>query len=238
MNSSRFWQIDTARGIAILGMVIYHFLVDLEMIFRIPIGVYRFPLVLFARIVATLFILLVGISASIKYEKTKDLGFKKVIKIFAKRSFNILFLAGVITVVTFLMFRDETIVMGILHFIGISMILVLPFLFLKNIFLVITAVLSLGLGAVLPFVNTTNYWLLPFGVAPKTFSSFDYFPLFPWFGIVLIGIVLGRVFLVRQRKSPNKNTFLAKIGQRSLLIYLLHQPILWSSLWIVSRIHI
>lgn len=219
-------------------MVVYHFLVDLEMIFRFPIGVYRFPLVLFARVVAAIFILLVGISVSIRYEKAKNLGVKKIIKIFAKRSFYILFWASVITVVTFLMFRDETIVMGILHFIGISMILVLPFLFLENIFLVITAVLSLGLGAVLPFVNTTNYWLLPFGVAPKTFSSFDYFPLFPWFGVIILGIIMGRIIKFKNNKDDIKRNYLEKIGQKSLLIYLLHQPILWSSLWILSRIHI
>ena len=239
-SQNRFWQIDTARGVAIVGMIIYHFLVDLEMIFHLPIGVYRFPLVLYARIVASMFILLVGISAAIRYEKIRILGIKKVSKIFVRRSLLILFWSGVISAVTFTMFRNETIVIGILHFIGISMILIVPFLLLKNRIIVILAMIFLGLGIIIPSFKTTNYWLLPFGAVPRTFESFDYFPIFPWFGIVLIGVVLGRTFISKRltvtKILPNKNTFLAKIGQKSLLIYLLHQPILWSGLWMTDRL--
>lgn len=233
---SRLWQIDAARGVAIIGMVVYHFLVDLEMIFHLPIGVYRFPMVMLARIVAVMFILLVGISAAIRYEKIKKEGIKKIFVMFAKRSLYLLLWAGAITAVTFIMFRKETVVMGILHFIGMSTILIVPFLLLENKYLMIVSLFFLYLGVIIPSIKITNYWLLPFGAAPNTFSSFDYFPLFPWFGIILIGVVLGRIFIGQW--PPYRNTFLAKIGQKSLLVYLVHQPILWGSLMIVSRIDI
>lgn len=237
-SQNRFWQIDAARGLAIIGMVLYHFLVDLKMIFHIPIGVYQSPLVLFARLVAITFILLVGMSAAIRYEKVKTSGVKEVIKTFTKRSLYILLWAGVVTVVTFIMFREETIVMGILHFIGLSTMLVLPFFLLENRFLVVIAILSFLLGIITPSINTTNYLLLPFGMVPKTFNSFDYFPLFPWFGVILIGVVLGRTFLKRQSVpatiTPRQYIFLTKIGQKSLPIYLLHQPALWLVLTVLG----
>ena len=34
-------------------------------------------------------------------------------------------------------------------------------------------------------------WLLPLGIHPATFFSVDYEPIFPWFGVVLIGMGLG-----------------------------------------------
>lgn len=239
MNTTRFWQIDVARGIAVVGMVAYHFLVDLEMIFHLQIGVYKPPLVIFARIVALLFILLVGASAAIKYEKLKTFGFHKITSGFAKKALQLLLCAGVITTVTFVMFRDETIVMGILHFIGISMLLIVPFLLLDNKYLIFFALLFLIIGVVVPNIETTSYWLLPLGIVPKMFSTLDFFPLFPWFGIILIGVVAGRMFKKKQivlTKVLPDNILLAKIGQKSLMIYLLHQPILWSGLWITERL--
>ncbi len=106
----RFWQIDIARGVAIIGMVLYHFLVDLEMIYGIPIGVYKMPVVLLARIVAITFIFLMGMSASIRFEKSGDNRW------FVKRAINIGFWAGVISVVTYIIFPENYIYFGILHF--------------------------------------------------------------------------------------------------------------------------
>jgi uncharacterized membrane protein len=214
----RFWQIDFVRGVAITGMVFYHFLVDLEMIYSIPIGVYKIPVVLLARVVATIFILLVGVSGATKFEIIKDAGIKKVSLSFIKRAGIILFWAGIITVVTYIMFPNNFIFFGILHFIGVATILMVPFLYLKNNYLLgITVILFLGLGFVVPEIKM---------------STFDYFPLIPWFGVVVLGIVAGRV--IKFNKS-NKTNLLAEMGQKSLLIYLLHQPILWGTLWIVKR---
>ena len=73
-------------------------------------------------------------------------------------------------------------------------------------------------------------WLTVLGFAPYGFASSDYFPLFPNLGYFLLGAVLGRA-LYAERKSllPGGNPpakALQWMGRRSLLIYLLHQPIL------------
>jgi len=211
-SQNRYWQIDALRGLALIGMVIYHFLVDLEMIYGIPIGVYKMPVVLLARIVAITFIFLMGMSASIRFEKSGDYRW------FVKRAINIGFWAGVISVVTYIIFPENYIFFGILHFMAVSILLIIPLLkWNNNIFLLGLGVLIIGLS----FVKLNV--LLP------NLSSFDYFPLVPWFGVVIFGIVSGRVIKLNK---INKTSLLARIGQKSLLIYLLHQPILWSGLWI------
>ena len=72
-DRGRIWQVDFFRGVAVVGMVIYHFLFDLEFIFQLPIGVYRMPLSLLARTVASIFILIVGVSSAIKFERINEL---------------------------------------------------------------------------------------------------------------------------------------------------------------------
>jgi uncharacterized membrane protein len=213
----RFWQIDIARGVAIIGMVLYHFLVDLEMIYGIPIGVYKMPVVLLARIVAITFIFLMGMSASIRFEKSGDNRW------FVKRAINIGFWAGVISVVTYIIFPENYIYFGILHFMAVSILLLIPLLKMKsNILLLGLGILIVGLS----FVRLETF--LP------NISSFDYFPLVPWLGVLIFGIVAGRV--IKFNKNNNNTRLLATIGQKSLLIYLLHQPILWSSLWITNQL--
>lgn len=76
-------------------------------------------------------------------------------------------------------------------------------------------------------------WLIPLGFTPRSFSTSDYFPLLPNLGYFLLGAFLGRT-LYRKKESllPNVNPnnpilhFLCFCGKQSLLIYLVHQPVL------------
>lgn len=218
----RFWQIDAWRGMAIVGMIIYHFLVDIELLFDVPIGVFKMPVVLLARGVATLFIFLAGVSATIKFKKNKDKGTKNIIFSFTKKAGVILFWAGMITAVTYFMFPKDYIFFGILHFMAVSTILIIPLLYWKNSYLLIALGLTIiGLNLVMQKIIVLN------------FSSLDYFPLIPWFGVVIFGIVAGRVIVF---DKSNKRNLLTIIGQKSLMIYLLHQPILWGGLWMIKKL--
>jgi uncharacterized membrane protein len=76
-------------------------------------------------------------------------------------------------------------------------------------------------------------WLLPFGIHPATFWSVDYEPVFPWTGIVLIGMGIGEYLYpggVRKYAIPSIPSFfvqpLAFLGKHSLMIYLIHQPLI------------
>ena len=62
-------------------------------------------------------------------------------------------------------------------------------------------------------------------------------PLFPWFGVVLLGVAWGHQ-LVRQSFTPvaafaGAPTWLQWMGQHSLAIYMIHQPLLIGALWVV-----
>lgn len=240
----RIWQVDALRGFAIFGMVLYHFLVDLEIIFLLPLGVYHMPLVLLARASASSFILLVGISAAFKFNRIKSLGSQKVFLGFAISSFKIMFWAMIITLVTYLLFPSQTIYFGILHFIALSLLLLIPFLYLpSNFLLVAIGILILGLGFVVPGLQTTNYFFIPFGLVPSQFTGFDYFPLIPWFGLVLFGLFIGRNYkliyqILRLPKiyvPGQKAKFFVLLGRHSLQIYLLHQPILFTILLSIKK---
>ena len=61
----------------------------------------------------------------------------------------------------------------------------------------------------------------------------DYEPIFPWFGVVLIGMGLGEFLYpegVRSFTLPQIPEIvvrpLAFLGRHSLIIYLVHQPII------------
>ena len=94
----------------------------------------------------------------------------------------------------------------------------------------IVALAMIVLGLWLRTVGFSFPWLTVLGFAPYGFASSDYFPLFPNLGYFLLGAVLGRA-LYAEKKSllPRENPpakALQWMGRKSLLIYLLHQPIL------------
>ncbi|MFH2023196.1 MAG: heparan-alpha-glucosaminide N-acetyltransferase domain-containing protein, partial [Candidatus Micrarchaeota archaeon] len=75
------------------------------------------------------------------------------------------------------------------------------------------------------------------GLYSRDLHTLDYFPLLPWFGIVLIGMFVGKYFYSKKNTarmdglvSPAPKFWLVRffiyLGRKSLLIYLMHQPIL------------
>ncbi|OGD73624.1 hypothetical protein A3K29_05910 [Candidatus Collierbacteria bacterium RIFOXYB2_FULL_46_14] len=241
-NRTRFWQIDAVRGLAVVGMVIYHLLFDLEYLFQLPLNVSHLPLIALARSVAVTFILLIGFSVALKFETIKRYGPKQVILAFVKKAVTISLYALLITLVTYLIFPQGTIIFGILHFISLSLVLLIPFLYLRSNGLVaLLATVTFVLGLAVPNVTASHSWLLILGMTSSTFSSLDYFPLLPWFAVVLFGLVLGRKYSpALQKPSPSKTPplflyrIVSKLGKHSLPIYLWHQPVLWTILFVIK----
>ena len=122
---------------------------------------------------------------------------------------------------------------GVLHCLGLCMIL---WFFFKRLPTAVLAALGVGfiaLGFHFAELTVTSRWLFPLGLMYPGFGSGDYVPLFPNLGYFLIGAVIGRL-LYRKKESllPNINSqnpilrFLQFCGKHSLWIYLIHQPVL------------
>lgn len=125
-NKQRFLEIDSLRGIAVCLMIVFHLLFDLNYFkafsFDLSSGVWLFV----GRTAALIFVFLVGVSLTFSYSKGRNFWH------FLKRGLGIFALGLLITLVTFLLFPKETIWFGVLHSIGVSIILAFPFLKLKK----------------------------------------------------------------------------------------------------------
>jgi uncharacterized membrane protein len=229
MKKERFWEIDSARGIAIIKMVIFNYSFALSFL-----NIYTFKAGLsFPGWAAAVFIFLVGLSLTISYSRIKKKKPREIYKKFFSRGLKVFGLGILISIITFLTFPEYFIIFGILHFIGISIIIGQFFLKFRRLNIILgTLVIVLGL-------NLQNFvfnfpWLLWLGFTPKQYSMFDYFPILPWFGFTLLGIAFGntfykngkRIFKIRDFSNSFIVRFLSLLGRNSLIIYLVHQPLL------------
>jgi uncharacterized membrane protein len=230
--ASRYPEIDMARGIAILMMVLFHTLFDLNYFRILTIQVYAGFWRYFTFATASLFLLIVGISLTISKSRavSGSPGHQLTLK-FVSRGAGIFLLGLLVTAVTWLYIREGFIVFGILHLIGIS-ILISPLFFRFKKYNLVLGLLFIGIGSVLANVDGP-VWLLPVGIHPAAFSSVDYEPLFPWFGIVLFGMGLGEYLYPEGKRGfahPRIPVFFeqpfAFLGRHSLIIYLVHQPLI------------
>ena len=229
MKKERFWEIDFVRGLAIIKMVIFNYSYALAYL-----GILFFKEgLMFQGAAAAVFIFLVGLSLTISYSRVKQKKSKHIYKKYFSRGLKVFGYGLLITLITFLTFPEATIVFGVLHFIGVSIILGQFFLRYNklNFFLGILFVL---LGLYLQNFTFDTPWFLWLGLIPENFVTFDYFPIFPWFGVTLLGIYFGNLFYENGKrqfriKDISKNSiirFLTFLGRKSLFIYLGHQPVL------------
>ena len=76
-------------------------------------------------------------------------------------------------------------------------------------------------------------WLVWLGLGTRTTFPNDFVPIFPWFGCVLAGIALAKIvdftrFAGSAPLSPPMR-LLGLAGRNSLIVYLLHQPLLYGA---------
>ncbi|HUT39159.1 MAG TPA: heparan-alpha-glucosaminide N-acetyltransferase [Methanoregula sp.] len=228
----RYWEIDLVRGIAILMMILFHTLFDLNFFNIFPVNVYSGFWRYFAFATASLFLLVVGISLTISWARAAPtISRTRLALKFVYRGAGIFLLGLLITLCTWLYLGEGFIVFGILHLIGVS-IMISPLFFRLKKFTIIAGLLCIATGWIFTTI-TGPIWLLPLGIHPATFWSVDYEPIFPWFGMVLIGMGIGEYLYpegVRRFTLPSLPQaavqLLAFPGRHSLLIYLVHQPII------------
>ncbi|MBI2445068.1 DUF1624 domain-containing protein [Candidatus Micrarchaeota archaeon] len=236
--AERFWEIDVTRGIAVVLMLVYHFLFDLNFLGLVRLDFSSLPLVAFQRLVAFLFLSLVGVSLVLTRMRGVDF------KTQATRATGLFCIAILVTAATFVYPgpANGMIVFGILHFIAVSVLLGYFFTRLPSWANLALGALIIGAGSwlsTLPSASTP--WLLWLGLPPANFYTLDYYPLIPWFGIVLFGIFMGQVMApfskpLSGRKMPQLMHGLNFLGRNALVIYLFHQPVLFGILFAVKMI--
>jgi uncharacterized membrane protein len=228
---TRLWEIDFLRGIAIILMIIFNYsfalyYLNIYTLASGPLYWYVFP-----RLIGGMFIIISGLSLTLLYSQIKNK--KDATKKFYSRGLKIFGLGILITAITFLTFPNAFIIFGILHLIGVSIILSLFFLKYRRFNIV------LGLSAILLGFYLQNFrfdfpWLLWLGFIPKNFYTFDYWPILPWFGVTLLGISFGnflyrngkRLFRIKDFSDNPVVKFVSFLGRHSLTIYLVHQLLL------------
>ncbi|SPJ26245.1 heparan-alpha-glucosaminide N-acetyltransferase [Palleronia abyssalis] len=214
--------IDRARGIALVAMIVYHFSFDLSMFGHVSWNVAQGSLWRgFAIAIAASFIALSGLSLALS---TRD-GVNW--PAFMRRLGLIVAAAAAVTIGTWAA-MPYPVTFGILHAIAVFSVLALLFLRAPMWVLLITAVVVFALPQVYQSEAFSAPLLYPLGLDPTPIPSFDYEPVFPWFAAMLAGIALSRVVPVP--RGAIATDALARMGRHSLVIYLLHQPILMGGL--------
>lgn len=221
MTKKRIDIIDALRGLAVLLMVAHHFLYDMVVFLGAPAWLFSNPILdLLHYVFAGLFIFLSGLSSQLSRSNVK-------------RGVKVLLIAFAITIVTGLM--DMTIRFGVLHLLGFCMVFygltrkiwddipekIMPLL---CVLLLIGSALAVNCIS----IGTTHLWM--FGWRYAGFQSTDYFPIFPWLFVFLLGTWFGK--FVVERRLPvwfyeKRIPVFPAVGKKALLIYILHQPVLY-----------
>ena len=237
-GKTRIEAIDSARGIALFAMAVYHFGWDLEFFGYMEPGTtvtggWKF----FARSIATSFIFLVGVGLFLAHEK----GIRW--RSFAKRLLMIVTAAAAISLATWFAFPSGFIFFGILHHIALASLLGLAFLRFPAWSLLVLAALVAAAPHFLrsAFFDTPALWWV--GLSTFRPPSNDYVPLFQGFAATLAGIAAARIardsgFLnwLSLMKPARWHTPFTFAGRHSLAFYLLHQPVLIGCVWVLTQI--
>ena len=204
--------------------MVYHFAFDLDFLGILEVPVMQGGWLVLARFVQFLFLGLVGVSVSLSSR-----GFLGQLK----RGAFIFLLGMGVSLVTYVFVGEGYVKFGVLHFIGAAVPLLVLFKG-RALWALMAAALSLQLGLIFEGLTTTSAFLFPFGITQSSFYSLDYFPLFPWLSVSLVGLLIGEKVYGARRETVMSHLErvpgLVVMGSHSLLIYLIHQPLFYGAL--------
>lgn len=230
----RLHGLDALRGLTLISMICYHGLWNLVYLFGADLPWYReLPGYLWQQSICWTFIVLSGFCWNLGRNHLK-----RGVMIFG---------GGVlVSLVTHLLMPQSAITFGILTFTGSAVLLLIP---LEKLLKKVPAGLGLAVSALL-FVLFRNCssgelgfeglvigrlpeWLYRnlltayLGFPSGEFASSDYFPLLPWFFLFACGYFLYRTRANWKIFEKGRFPLLNWLGRHSLLVYLLHQPVLY-----------
>lgn len=223
----RIWELDALRGLALIGMIGIHLIYDLVDLYGILPWDQPAGYLLFKNNYGLLFLLISGISVTLGSHCVK-----RGLQVFCCGFLCTAATAGMVLIGA----ADRSLIIyyGVLHCLGTCMLLWPLFRKLPNWGNGVLGIILIAAGL---WLRSRWFdvpaWLIPIGFTPLWFASSDYFPLLPNLGYFLLGSVIGQtVYAKRETRFPGVSAehpairFLSFCGKHSLLIYLLHQPIL------------
>lgn len=230
----RIAGIDALRGAAICLMIVYHFCFDLNLnwVGVIVADFNRDTFWLAARaLIVTSFLTLVGVSLVLaqRADATSHHYWRRIAVIAG--------CAILVTIGSYILYPQSFIVFGVLHCIAIASLLGQPLVPHPRVALALgVAIVLAGVSIRLPLFDQRGLnWI---GMMTHKPTTEDYVPLFPWLGVAFVGIAIGAWLADRQfrplrpiaRRAP---AWLNWLGKHSLLVYMIHQPLLLAILWLV-----
>jgi len=232
LDAARVPGLDALRGVAIVAMIAYHFCFDLRYFGLLRADFEHDWRWLTARtLILSTFLLCAGISMVLAH-RNHPAGHG-----WMRRVLAIAAAAIAVSAASYLMFPQTYIWFGVLHAIALSLVLARPFVQRPAVAVVAgIAIIVAGLSLADPaFDGRSLGWL---GFMTQKPPTEDYVPLFPWSGVMLLGIGAGHA-LVRTRfkafavpaRAPKS---LRWLGRHSLAVYLVHQPLMIGLLWLAT----
>jgi uncharacterized membrane protein len=244
-TSNRVVIIDELRGFAVLCMIVYHLFYSMIYIYGVDLGPNVQKIMTMVQpFGAGLFIAISGFSSS--YSKNN-----------IKRGFQFLIAGLLISLLTGIFMPSQTILFGILHFLGISILL---FELIKRFAINADAKVVMIISATIFFTtfNLARGWLflpvfgrmvlpewmyqnnlfVPIGLPSSNFISADYFPLLPWFALFIFGSQVGKIAkqnMLHTSFYKSRTSILSRISKYALVIYFVHQPIIIAVLYVFFR---
>ncbi len=251
LKNNRAFELDALRGLALLMMILHHFIFDLR--YLLDLDVFAFQETwwfenLLRPVFLNVFLLISGICCTFSRSNTR-------------RGLRLLLVACGFTAATVIASRisgiDLYIFFNVLHLLALGTLLYAAVTWPErrsaqsaanetrkawlDVLLLLLAAVMLWLASLLPhWAAAGNYWLLPLGLPPvKMVAMGDYLPIIPWLGFFIIGALIGRrAYSTRQSAFPGAPGWLLQVsrpfewfGRHSLGVYALHQPVLLAVLY-------
>lgn len=239
-SSARLDGVDLLRGVAIVMMIAYHFCFDL-VLFRWA----HWPMLADMRwiawrsVILSSFLLIAGVSLALRAQ------FRPGWSDFWRRWWQLAGAAVLVTLGSALIFPRTFIYFGVLHHLAL-MLIVARLMQPLGRWNALIGLAIIMLGNSVGFDAMNPKWINWIGFITDKPATEDYVPIFPWFGVLLIGFALGDHWRTNQFKLPALvqglrgalptwiDQTLTLLGRWSLTTYLVHQPILIGLLWLIA----
>jgi len=241
MERRRYQVLDTIRGCALVSMILYHACWDLVYMFGMDWPWYHgFAAHVWQQSICWTFILLSGYCWSLGRKRR------------SWRGLTVFFCGALITAVTWFLMPENLVLFGVLTLLGSSSLLlgvlepplrrVPARAGLAGSFLLFLVFRDVNAGY-LGFEGNRFFRIWDgardlgtafVGFPPADFFSTDYFSVLPWFFLFLTGYFLFRL-RPEEAREIRRIPLVTAMGRRSLLIYMLHQPVIYALLWVLFR---